>query len=195
MIELEKKFVNSKRQAEKNERIAEQLFGEIDSSGVKMVLEVGCGIGMLASYLAKRYKWHVTGVDLDPEQIKRAKSEHTENEYLKFFEADATKLPFEKGEFDLVLSFDVLHHIPCWDRAIEEISRVLKPGSFYVFNDLVFSRLAARIFRRLLRNYMGVYVMDDIIHHLKRNNFEIVHAEKPESVMPMKHLGIVVQKS
>jgi len=195
MGKLEKKFVNSKRQAEKNIRIAEQLFGEIDSSNVKMVLEVGCGIGMLASYLAKKYGWHVTGIDLDPEQIERAKSEYTENEYLKFFEADATKLLFGKGEFDMVLSFDVLHHIPCWDRAIEEINRVLKPKGFYIFNDLAFSRLAARTFGGLLRNYMGVYVVDDIIHHLEGNNLKVVHAEKPKSVMVINHFSMVVQKS
>ena len=64
MSTLEKKFVNSRRQAEKNIRIAERLFGEIDSSNVKRVLEVGCGVGMFTSYLAEKYKWDITGIDL-----------------------------------------------------------------------------------------------------------------------------------
>ena len=196
MCKLEKKFVNSKRQAEKNIKIAERLFGEIDPSNVRRVLEVGCGVGMFTSYLAKKHKWDVTGIDLDPEQIKRAKSDHAENEHLRFFEADATELAFEKGEFDMVLSFDVLHHIHCWDRAIAEIGRVLRPKGFYILNDLVFSRLAARISRDLLRNYMGVYAADDIINCLTRNNLKIVHHEERPEVMTLilKYHSLVSQK-
>jgi len=196
MSKLEKKFVNSKMQAEKNIKIAERLFGEIDSSNVKRVLEVGCGVGIFTSYLARKYEWDVTGIDLDPEQIKRAKSDHAENERLRFLEADATELAFERGEFDMVLSFDVLHHIRCWDRAIAEIGRVLKPKGFYILNDLAFSRLAVRVFRNLARNYMSVYAVDDIINCLTRNDFRIVvHKEKPEVMtIIMKYHSMVAQK-
>jgi cyclopropane fatty-acyl-phospholipid synthase-like methyltransferase len=39
---------------------------------VKKVLEVGCGIGVGAIYLAKKYKYNMTGIDFDPEHVKRA---------------------------------------------------------------------------------------------------------------------------
>jgi len=122
---LEKVYVNSEWQAGQNIKIAERLFSEIDSSRVSRVLEVGCGIGVLASYLAKAYKWEVTGIDLDPEQIAKVRSEHTENGRLRFFEADVTKLPFEKDEFDMVLSFDVSSHLSVWSIGYEsEFERV-----------------------------------------------------------------------
>jgi ubiquinone/menaquinone biosynthesis C-methylase UbiE len=181
---LEKKFVNSRKQAEKNIKIAEQLFSQIDLSNVEKVLEVGCGIGVVASYLAKKYKWNVTGVDLDSEQVERAKNDNIENEYLKFFEADVTKLPFENREFDMVLSFDVLHHIPNWDKAVDEISRVLKPEGFYVLNDITLLRFAARISKN-----WGVFAVDDITSHLKRNNFEIVYDEKPKINIFLRHFS------
>jgi len=76
---LEKMFVNRKKEAEKNIKIAEQLFSRLDLSNVKKALEVGCGIGVVASYLAKKYKWNVTGIDLDPEQIERAKALQEKN--------------------------------------------------------------------------------------------------------------------
>lgn len=123
---------------------------------------------MLASYLAKRYKWNVTGIDLDPEQIERAKSDNVENEYLKFFVADVTNLPFENREFNMVLSFDVLHHIPNWDKALNEICRVLRPEGFYILND---------------------------IYHLKENNFEIVCEEKPKINIFLRHFSEVSQKN
>lgn len=190
LSKLEKKFVNSKKQAEKNIEIAEQLFSQIDLNNIKKALEVGCGIGVLASYLAKKYKWDFIGIDLDSEQVERARNDNIKYENLKFFEADVTNLPFVNSEFDMVLSFDVLHHIPCWDRALDEISRVLKPNGFYIFNDLAFSKL--RLLKRLLKNYMAFYAMDDIINHLKRNNFEIVYKLKP--VIIFKHYNIVFRK-
>ncbi len=54
MCKLEKKFVNSKRQAEKNIKIAERLFGEIDPSNVRRVLEVGCGVGKYHSLVSQK---------------------------------------------------------------------------------------------------------------------------------------------
>ena len=78
---------------------------------------------MVASHLSEQYQWDVTGIDLDPEQIEIAEGDHTEDQRLRFFEADTTELPFEDREFDMVLCFDVLHHIPDWDKALSEISR------------------------------------------------------------------------
>jgi len=70
-------YVNG-RKAKKNMKIAERFFGQIDLSNVEKVLEVGCGI-VVASYLAKKHKWNVTGIDLDPEQIERAKALQEKN--------------------------------------------------------------------------------------------------------------------
>ena len=192
MTKLEKNFVNSKKRGENSIKTAGQLFHEIDLSNVRTVLEIGCGIGTLTSYLAEKYKWHVTGIDLDPEQIESAKSTYMENEHLRFLKADATGLPFEEDEFDMVLSFMVLHHIPRRDRAMEEINRVLKPKGLCVINDLAVSRLVASIFRGLV-NRGSIYAVDDIIRRFRGDNFEIVYAEKQKGMI-FDFFSIVVQK-
>ena len=184
---LEKMFVNRKKEAEKSIGIAERLFSQIDLSNIKKALEVGCGIGVVASYLANRYEWNVTGIDLDPEQIERAKNDNKENENLRFLEADVTKLPFENREFDMVLSFDVLHHIPNWDKALNEMSRVLRPKGFYVLNDITLQKFTFIIFK----NYCGIFSVDDIINHL---NFKIIYAEKPKINIFLRHFSGVSQK-
>jgi tocopherol O-methyltransferase len=195
MSKLEKKFVNSMKQAEKNIAIAERFFGQIDLSKVKKVLEVGCGIGVLTSYLAKKYQWDMTGIDLDPEQINRAKKDYGENRNLRFIEADATKTPFDTNEFDLVLSFDVLHHIPDWHKVFGEIDRVLKKGCYYILNDLAFPNIASKTFRKLLSNYMGAYSMVDIVDSLRENHFKIVYEERPKINIFMRHFRVASQKS
>jgi len=192
LTKIEKKLVNSTKRGKGIIKTAEQLFGAADLSHVRTVLEVGCGVGALASHLAKRHRWHVTGVDLDPEQIGSARSKCMENEHLSFLKADATELPFERDEFDMVLFFDVLHHIPRWDRAMDEMDRVLKPKGFCVINDLALP--VPGIFSGLLEKYGGFYAVGDIVHHLKSEGFDIVYAGKPKSAM-VKHFGIVAQKT
>ena len=172
---LEKIFVNNRRIAEKNIGIVERLFTQVNLGNVKRVLEVGCGIGAVASHLSEKYQWDVTGIDLDPKQIEIAKSDHTENENLKFFEADTTELPFEDREFDMVLSFDVLHHMPDWDEALREISRLLGPTGLYLMNDLSLPKFTARIYKNC-----GVFSADDVINNLRDNALVVIYAEKPK---------------
>ena len=185
MIKLEKIFVNPSARA-RNIKVIERLFSQIDLSKVKKVLEVGCGIGVLSSYLAEKYEWEVTGIDLDPEQIDRAKNDHRENKYLKFLEADITKLPFGDNEFDLVLSVDALHHIPNRNKAFDEINRALKSSGFYVLVDIA------------LPKFFGKYSIpvDDVIHYMKRNNYRIMYGRKPQKINIMgQRFSIVFQKS
>jgi len=186
MSKLEKIFVNISAHA-RNIKVIEQLFGQIDLGNVKKVLEVGCGAGVLSSYLAEEYKWKVTGIDLDPEQIERAKKDHRENRYLEFIEADITKLAFGDNEFDLVLSFDALHHIPDWDKALNEISRVLRPNGFYVLSDLAFPRFS--FFQK------WSIPVDGIINYLKRNNFEIIYEKKPKINIIGNRFSLISQRS
>jgi ubiquinone/menaquinone biosynthesis C-methylase UbiE len=47
--------------------------------------------------------------------------------------ADAERLPFDDGSFDLVFGHAVLHHIPSLDRALAEFGRVLRPGGTLAF--------------------------------------------------------------
>ncbi|MGA1146104.1 MAG: class I SAM-dependent methyltransferase [Candidatus Nanopelagicales bacterium] len=63
--------------------------------------------------------------------------------------ADVEELPFEDGEFDLVVGHAFLHHIPDVDAALREIMRVLKPGARFMIcgeptrkGDLVARRLS-----------------------------------------------------
>ncbi|MBI4675426.1 MAG: class I SAM-dependent methyltransferase [Chloroflexi bacterium] len=56
---------------------------------------------------------------------------------LCFQVQDATRLSFENNSFDLVGTFQVLHHIPDWQTAFGEMARVLEPGGYLLFSDFV----------------------------------------------------------
>jgi ubiquinone/menaquinone biosynthesis C-methylase UbiE len=113
--------------------------------------------------------------------------------HIRFLEMNATKMHFEDNEFDIVLSFGIMHHIGDWEGALEEISRVLKPQGYFIFGDLAYSKFTTRIFKPIAKNY-GVYTIDDLIHCLRINNFKIIYREEPKGVI-MKYYNLVFQKT
>lgn len=195
MSRFEKKFVNSIKQGRKNVEIARRLLGRTGLENVQDVLEVGCGTGFLASYLAREYRLSVIGIDLDPDQVARARKDANESDHLEFLEGDATGLPFGNDRFDMVLSFDVLHHIPDWHRALEEVGRVLRSHGTYVLNDLALPRFTASALQGLLKNRMGVYSIDDILGELRRNELDALYLERPALNLLMRHFSVVARRS
>jgi len=193
MLDIEKRFVNSKRHGQKNRGIVERLLGTISVRDVTGVLEIGCGVGIVSAHLANQYNMDVVGTDLDPEQIAAANTRNKENQDLRFFEADATKLPFESGEFDMVLSVYVLHHISNWRKVLEEVNRVLKPNGYLVLHDIAASKLVAGILNGVERD-AGCHTIRDMVRSLERNNFVTIHKEGPRGGIMMKDYSIVLQK-
>jgi len=193
LTKVEKRVMVSQKHAERGIEHVESLLPYVNLKENQNYLEVGCGNGHMCKYLARKYHLNVTGTDVDPEMIQFARENIDDIPSIRFLEMDATNMPFEDNEFDIVLSFGVMHHIGHWEKALEEISRVLKPQGFFIFGDLAYSRFITRIFRPIVKNY-GVYTIDDITHCLGRNGFEIVHKEEPKGII-MKYYSLVFLKT
>ena len=88
----------------------------------KVVLEVGCGTGLILQRL-KRHCKDCIGVDLSSRMLSKAKKRG-----FDCIQADATSLPFGDESFDCVVCFKVLPHIPDAQSAIQEMTRVTKKG-------------------------------------------------------------------
>jgi arsenite methyltransferase len=102
------------------------------------VLEVGCGVGATACYMAKKLGCRVLGVDIRPSMIERAKeraSRERVEDRVEFRMADATDLPFEDATFDVVLVESVTTFIDDKASAIREYARVAKPGGCVGLNE------------------------------------------------------------
>jgi len=106
------------------ERVIEDL--EIPC-GAK-VLEVGAGTG--TSFPAYPTHCEVTGIDLAPDMLARARQKILENgwSHLKVMEMNALDLEFSANSFDYVMAFHVVTVVPDPIRMIEEAKRVCKPG-------------------------------------------------------------------
>ena len=105
------------------------------------LLEVGCGPGHLSIRLARAGGCDVTGLDLDPVMIERARRNAVRQaeggeRVPSFVIGDVASLPFPDASFDLVVSTFSMHH---WDDStagLVEIGRVLRPGGRALVWDL-----------------------------------------------------------
>jgi SAM-dependent methyltransferase len=102
------------------------------------VLEVGCGAGGCALYLAQLTHAQVTGIDVNPSAIEEARTSAKSMPEARvcFEQIDANELlPFGDASFDAVFSNDAMCHIPDRSRALKEWFRVLKPDGRILFTD------------------------------------------------------------
>jgi SAM-dependent methyltransferase len=96
------------------------------------VLDVGCGPGHLANRLARDHGLNVTGLDLDPAMIERARANAVQTVAAEcqptFVVGGVAALPFLDSSFDLVVSTLSMHHWADPTAGQAEIGRVLRPG-------------------------------------------------------------------
>ena len=104
-------------------------------------LEIGFGDGYGSSLLARSSE-EVIGVDLFEDNVQKAQAKHG-GRNLKFLRMNATDLEgLAGGYFDLVVSFQVIEHIPQGrlGRYLEEIKRVLKKDGVACISTLNLAR-------------------------------------------------------
>lgn len=115
--------------------ILEEARRAMEGIPVPSVLDVGCGTGMLSERLLGAFpSCRLTGVDLSPAMVERARVRLAGRAEVR--EADAERLPFHDGAFDLVVCNDSFHHYPDPDRAVFQMWRVLRKGGALVLGDV-----------------------------------------------------------
>jgi SAM-dependent methyltransferase len=100
---------------------------ELQRERPRRVVEVGCGFGELAEWIA-----HDVGCDVVATDQSERMVELSRERGLDARVADVQDLPFTDGEFDAAVAAWMLYHVPDLDRALAELRRVLRPGGTLV---------------------------------------------------------------
>jgi ArsR family transcriptional regulator len=100
------------------------------------VADLGCGAAQLAAELAKHVE-QVIGVDNSAEMLKAAKRRAASTPNLDLRKGELTALPIKDGEADAALMILSLTYVPEVQPALNEMSRILKPGGKAVVIDLL----------------------------------------------------------
>ena len=97
-------------------------------------VEIGSGLGRICAALARRFD-RVTGVDISPEMVRRAR-DLVPDESVDFVVTDGASIKgVADASTDLVLTFTVFQHITAVDvieQYVAEAGRVLRPGGVFV---------------------------------------------------------------
>jgi demethylmenaquinone methyltransferase/2-methoxy-6-polyprenyl-1,4-benzoquinol methylase len=113
-------------------------------------LDLCCGTGDIALALALRGV-ETTGLDFSAKMLEvaaqRQAGSKSKIENLKFLEGDAQSLPFPDNSFDIVTVGYGLRNLTSWERGLEEMRRVAKPGARIIV--LEFGKPANALWRTL----------------------------------------------
>jgi ubiquinone/menaquinone biosynthesis C-methylase UbiE len=103
-------------------------------SNLGTVVDIGCGVGASAKYLAGHYERYV-GIDQSKEMIKAAVMFNRGNPRAEFIAGNVKSKNLPRNIADLVLSDGALHHITELEEAMDSLVRIAKPGAFLVVRE------------------------------------------------------------
>jgi len=116
--------------------LIERGFPKSDAAAA--LLDVACGTGRYLNFLKTNLPdLHVTGLDLSPAYLKKARANMASHSRADFVEANAEAMPFKDATFDVLTSIYLFHELPqrAREACVKEMARVLKPGGLLVVED------------------------------------------------------------
>lgn len=155
------------------DRIAIELYSRVaggwDLQG-KDVLEVGCGRGGGASFIARYlHPASVTAVDLSARAVRYCRRRHR-IEHLAFLRGEAEHLRFPSRSFDAVVNVESSHTYPSFEGFIEEVARVLRPGGVFLFADFRLRHQIAHLREQINKRFTVIkeeFITDAVVRALE----------------------------
>jgi ubiquinone/menaquinone biosynthesis C-methylase UbiE len=161
-------------------------------TGDSSVLEVGCGTGEFTLLVAPHVRT-LCATDLSPDLLRRAEDRvhYAGNDNVTFATQDVTRLTFASNSFDAVFGCSVLHHVDT-HRALTEVHRVLKPGSWCVFSEPNMANPQIALQKKIgfVKRRMGdspdetAFFRSALRKHFTEAGFEVVDARNFDFVHP-----------
>ena len=173
------KYLEHEKLVEENPEIRRRLLSIKDflnnHKGIKKILDVGCSKGYLSKVIKKK---ELYGVDISKELLRNVKG------YKEVKEASILHIPYNDNFFDVVVCFQVLEHIPDYEKAIDELLRVsnrflLLSTDFVTKSERIFSRDPfgnphGHMHQFNLNNFLNLFERRKIILHKMEYHFPLL---------------------
>lgn len=200
-------IVDPKKSLSENQNLFERrMIEDLNIKDVDRVLDIGCGRGRIASHVATVSHAHVTGINIDDEQLKHAR-QFTKQKGLEkltnFQKGDMNEIPFpfKDGTFDAVYHIQAFSYSKDLNKLLKEIHRILKPGGRmsscdwatldnYNPKDAEHVKLVEKI--KPLLGAIGTPSKEEYLAAFKQAGFKILKAEVPS---PTKTDDVNIEKA
>ena len=147
------------------------------------VLDLCCGLGGPARYLAYHYGCRVTGVDMNTDRLAGAVrlTERTKlQDRVLFHHANALQTGLADETFDVIVSQEAFCHIPNKKALITECARLLKPDGRIVYTDILARSSMTNEIRSRLETEMvfsELSTSEQYCHLLEEKGCEVIEVE------------------
>lgn len=123
------------------EREAQILMQDLVAKKLKLtskdlVLDAGCGQGVVSTFLAKKYKCKIEGITVVPFEVKKADllaEKFSVSDKVNYSVMDYSKTEFDDNCFDCIYTTETLSHSTDIKKTLKELFRILKKGGRVAF--------------------------------------------------------------
>lgn len=142
-----------------------------------IILDLGAGDCYLSNYISQ-VGLNVVATDVDKERLTRESKQYRLN--VKKVVADGIKLPFKNDSFDGVICVEVIEHVDNPIALLEEVSRVLKPGGYFLLTTPNGTRPIRKILKAFGINllmsplHLTEFASTEILAMINRANFKVI---------------------
>ena len=165
--------------------LSKELFKTESIQQTSHILDVGCGTGQTAAYLAAHFQANVTGLDINPIMIEKARRRMKKTRLpVNIIQGSIvqTSLPIES--FDLILAESVLAFVN-QQRALQEIYRLLKKGGRFIAIEFTIPELLPSQLADDIQQFYGfdaLLMKKDWIALLQQAGFHNIRIQKNKSI-------------
>ena len=161
--------------------LTKNLLKSESINNTSKILDVGCGTGQTAAYLAYKYGANVTGIDVNSTMVAKAKQRMRKNRLpVKIIQGSIEKNSLPDHHFDFIISESVLSFVNK-PRALKEIFRLLKDGGRFIAIELTIINRLTEKEKHEIEQFYGMDSLNtkkDWVALLKEAGFEQIRILK-----------------
>lgn len=165
--------------------LTKKLFKKERIDTTSHILDVGCGTGQTAAYLAYKYGANVTGIDINSIMISKAKRRMRKNRLpVKIIQGSIEHVSLPDKQFDFIICESVLSFVNK-SKALKEIYRLLKNGGRFIAIELTVQQPLKENEENDIKQFYGFESLStkkDWVTSLKQAGFEQIRILKNTSI-------------
>ena len=137
--------------------LTQSLLEDENIQPVDSVLDIGCGTGQTAAFLAERFHCQVTAVDNHPIMVEKARERFKNRKVsVNVMEGDTQHLDFADNSFDLIIAESVIVFTDI-SKTLKELSRVLKSDGRMIIIEMIAEQYLTEELQRKVCSLYGIH--------------------------------------
>jgi ubiquinone/menaquinone biosynthesis C-methylase UbiE len=159
-----------------------KVIDTIALKSTNSLLDLGCGTGWAVRYAAKYLKedGHFYGIDISKRMIEKANELAKNIRNAMFYNTSSENLPFDNNSIDAVICSFSFHHYNNPDKALNEVTRVLKSkGRIHIIDitpDDFFIKLFDKLMNAIQKEHVKQYSSKDFKEMYAKSNLKYIES-------------------